>query len=311
MRKETPQAPVLFIIFNRPEQTRKVFEMIREAKPKKLYVAADGPRPNRTDEQRCRETRSIVDLVDWDCEVKTFFRNENVGCGLGPKGAIDWFFENEEEGIILEDDCLPSASFFKFCSELLEKYRDNSQIMHIGGSNFQNGYVSDADHSYYFSYFSHEWGWASWRRAWKHYDFKVASYPELKKKGYFDNFFSNFIEKKYRLSKIEKTLNAKEVSWWDYQWDYTKLVNSGLSIIPHQNMIKNLGFGEDATHTISANDERQKNEARDMPFPLTHPNFIIRDIKADRRYFNIFFKKTILRRKILGVLRVPGYSIRG
>jgi hypothetical protein len=304
----TPQAPVLFIIFNRPEQTKKVFEMIRKAQPKKLYVAADGPRNNGKDDQRCKETRAIIDVVDWDCDVKTLFRDENIGCGLGPKRAIDWFFENEEEGIILEDDCLPSESFFKFCSELLVKYRDNSQVMHIGGSNFQNGYVSDSDYSYYFSNFSHEWGWASWRRAWKHYDYEVSTYPELKKKGYFDGYFSNFIEKKYRLSKVEKTINAEEVTWWDYQWDYTKLINSGLSIIPHQNMIQNLGFGEDATHTTSANDKRQENKAFDISFPLAHPNFIIRDGKADRRYFKKFFITTILRRKIFAYLRVPGYT---
>lgn len=311
MKKETPQAPVLFIIFNRPEQTRKVFEMIKKARPKKLYVAADGPRNNGKDDVRCKETRAIIDLVDWECEVKTLFREENIGCGLGPKTAIDWFFENEEEGIILEDDCLPSLSFFKFCSELLERYRDNNQIMHIGGSNFQNGYVSDSDYSYYFSYFSHEWGWASWRRAWKNYDYNCSSYPELKEKGYFDNYFSNFIEKKYRLSKIEKTINSIEVTWWDYQWDYTKLVNSGLSIIPNQNMIKNVGFGDDATHTISANDARQYNEAQEIDFPLAHPKFIIRDIKADRRYFKYFFKDTIVKRKLFGFLRIKGYSTEG
>ncbi|APA64677.1 nucleotide-diphospho-sugar transferase [Maribacter sp. 1_2014MBL_MicDiv] len=311
MKTATAQAPVLFIIFNRPEQAKRVFEMIRKAQPAKLYVAADGPRKNGKDDQKCKETRAIIDLVDWDCEVKTLFREENVGCGLGPKTAIDWFFENEEEGIILEDDCLPSLSFFKFCSELLERYRDNNQIMHIGGSNFQNGYVPDSDYSYYFSYFSHEWGWASWRRAWKNYDYECSSFPELKKKGYFDNYFSNIIEKKYRLSKIEKTINAKEVSWWDYQWDYTKLVNSGLSIIPNQNMIKNVGFGEDATHTVSANDARQYNEAQEIDFPLLHPKFIIRDIKADRRYFKYFFKDTIVRRKILGFLRIPGYATEG
>ena len=302
MKTATAQAPVLFIIFNRPEQAKRVFEMIRKAQPAKLYVAADGPRKNGKDDQKCKETRAIVDLVDWDCEVKTLFREENVGCGLGPKTAIDWFFENEEEGIILEDE---------FCSELLERYRDNNQIMHIGGSNFQNGYISDSDYSYYFSYFSHEWGWASWRRAWKNYDYECSSFPELKKKGYFDNYFSNIIEKKYRLSKIEKTINAKEVSWWDYQWDYTKLVNSGLSIIPNQNMIKNVGFGEDATHTVSANDARQYNEAQEIDFPLVHPKFIIRDIKADRRYFKYFFKDTIVRRKILGFLRIPGYATEG
>ncbi|MEK6477327.1 nucleotide-diphospho-sugar transferase [Catalinimonas sp. 4WD22] len=305
--------PILFIIFNRPKPTQQVFNAIKQAKPTKLYVAADGPRENKHEEALCNETRAVIQQIDWDCKVKTLFRDKNIGCGLGPKTAIDWLFEHEEEGIILEDDCLPSLSFFRFCEELLERYRHDTRIMHIGGSNFQYGYVRDPDYSYYFSYYSHEWGWASWRRAWKLYDFKISSYPEIKRKGYLDNYFSNYLEKIYRLSKTDKTLNLKDdkVNWWDYQWDYTKFINSGLSIVPNKNLVTNLGFGEDATHTKSGKDIRGKNLAKEIKFPLKHPTFVIRDNVSDKRYFIRFILRVILMRKLLGALRIPGFSIKG
>lgn len=303
--------PVLFIIFNRPAVTRQVFDRIRQAQPPRLYVAADGPRAGHGEERACEETRAIVKEVDWECEVKTLFREENVGCGLGPKTAIDWFFEQEEAGIILEDDCLPSPSFFPYCAALLEKYRHDTRIMHIGGSNFQYGYVPDPDYSYYYSYFSHEWGWATWRRAWRLYDYQIATYPEIKRKGYLDSYFSNYLEKKYRLSKTDKTYAGKDVNWWDYQWDYTKFINHGLSIIPNQNLVTNIGFGEDATHTKSSRDVRRQNLASDMPFPLVHPPYVIRNAKADERYFRNFFFKVIILRKLATLLGIKGFSMSG
>lgn len=304
--------PVLLIVFNRPENAKKVLDSIRKVAPKKLYLAADGPRrDNVADIENSRLTRKLLNEIDWPCEVKTLFSEKNLGCGLGPKRAIDWLFENEEKGIILEDDCLPSKSFFEFCSQLLEKYQNDTRIMHISGSNFQNGYIPDPDYSYYYSYFSHEWGWASWRRAWKLYDFNISTYPEIRSKGYLDDYFSSYFEKKYRLSKIDRTQNSSNVSWWDYQWDYAKIINSGLSIIPNHNLITNIGFGKQATHTKSTNDIREKNYARELDFPLMHPPFIIRNSKADKRYFSNFFSKVILLRKVLSVLKVKGYSAKG
>lgn len=303
--------PILFIIFNRPEPTQRVFEAIRQAQPAKLYVAADGPRPGKNEEGLCEQTRSVISQVDWDCEVKTLFREQNVGCGLGPKTAIDWLFEHEEMGIVLEDDCLPSVSFFSYCAELLEKYRHDTRIMHISGTNFQYGYVRDPDYSYYFSYYSHEWGWASWRRAWQLYDFNIGSYPEIKRKGYLDRYFSSYLEKKYRLSKTDRTLSGNNVNWWDYQWDYTKFINSGLSIIPNKNLVTNLGFGDDATHTKSGKDIRSTNIAQEISVPLTHPPYVIRDHKSDKRYFNKFIMRVIFMRKLLAFFRVPGYSTQG
>jgi len=290
---------VLFLIFNRPETTKQVFEAIRSAKPSRLYIAADGPRRDRPEEcEKCEECKQIVHHVDWDCEVKTLFREQNLNCGLGPSTAISWFFEHEEEGIILEDDCLPTQSFFWFCQELLERYRDDSRIMHIGGNNFLEGWQRDHDYSYYFSHYGHIWGWATWRRAWKMYDFKLSNYDKLKKKKFFENFFFNQTEKIYRLRKFDKTIAASRVDWWDYQWDFSRFINSGLAIIPEDNLVKNIGFGEDATHTLDGNHKSAKMKATDIEFPLHHPPFMIRDYASDKRYFRGFIKDVVMSKVI-------------
>ena len=173
--------PVLFLIFNRPETTEIVFSVIRKAEPPRLYVAADGPRPDYpNDAESCEIVRAIATDVNWDCKVKTLFRDQNLGCKLAASKAIDWFFEQELEGIILEDDCLPDQSFFWFCQELLGKYRDDTRIMHIGGTNFQFG-KERTKYSYYFSRYAHVWGWASWRRAWKFYDVEMKNWRDCRK----------------------------------------------------------------------------------------------------------------------------------
>lgn len=198
--QEPLHTPVLLIIFNRAHTTQQVFDRIRQVKPKKLYVAADGPRPHvGTDAERCAETRRIVEQVDWDCEVKTLFQEQNLGCGVAPSRSISWLFEHEEYGIILEDDCIPSRSFFWFCQELLEKYKYDTRVMHISGNNYLDGWRRDSDYSYYFSDKVNSWGWATWRRAWQLYDFHLGSYPELKQKGYLNGIFLNKLEEQYRL----------------------------------------------------------------------------------------------------------------
>ena len=288
------KTPILFILFNRPDTTRVVFEAIRKIKPLRLYVAADGPRPTRqTDQERCAETRDVIKGVDWDCEVKTLFREKNLGCGVGVSSAITWFYENEPEGIILEDDCLPSESFFWFCQELLEKYRHDNRVMHIGGNNFLENWPGSKEYSYYFSRNGHIWGWATWRRAWQTYDFKMKIFDQLKEKGFFDDFFLNRFEKYYRMRKFDEVRHGR-LDTWDYQWDFARFVNSGLSIAPQKNLVRNIGFGADATHTTSADGKNSDLKAMELDFPLKHPPFMLRDIERDRKYFSNFFKDTML-----------------
>jgi hypothetical protein len=300
MNSFSPPGPlhtaVLLIIFNRPETTKLVFEAIRKAKPSRLYIAADGPRKNvLSDRENCNAARKIVEHIDWDCKVETRFSDQNLNCGVAPSSAFTWFFQHEEEGIILEDDCLPSQSFFWFCQELLERYRHDTRVMHIGGNNFLNGWQKDSDYSYYFSRSGFIWGWATWRRAWEKFDFKITNYMKTKEKGFFQHFFMNRLEKMYRLNKFEQTIAGNgNIDWWDYQWDFARYVNSGLSIVPNTNLVKNLGFGESATHTRSQNSKNASMEAGDIEFPLNDPPFMIRDIESDKRYFKVLMKDNIL-----------------
>ncbi len=241
--------PILFIVFNRPSTTERVFEAIKKAKPKTLYIAADGPR-NQLDKEKVAEVRRIVAEVDWPCEVRTKFSSENLGCRVAVSSAINWFFENELMGIILEDDCLPSASFFGFCSKLLEKYEFDELVSHIAGSNFQDG-IKRGNSTYYFSRLTHVWGWASWRRVWKNYDvnlrgFKRSNFAaKLKKIPSFKPFWQIW------LNNLQSVKNG-EVDTWDYQYAYLNIHKGALSIIPNENLIVNIGFGEDATHTNAA-----------------------------------------------------------
>src|SRR5258707_6457605 len=218
MNSFSPPGPlhtaVLLIIFNRPETTKLVFEAIRKAKPARLYIAADGPREDvASDIESCIAARKAVENIDGDCKVESRFSNQILNCGVAPSSAFTWFFQHEEEGIILEDDCLPSQSFFWFCQELLERYRHDSRVMHIGGNNFLNGWQKDSDYSYYFSRSGFIWGWATWRRAWEKFDFEIRKYEEAKRNGFFRYYFMNSFEKLYRLNKLNKTAAMK--SWAD------------------------------------------------------------------------------------------------
>ena len=232
--------PILFLVFNRPDTTRQVFERIKAIKPTRLFIAADGPRlGNSNDTKGCAEVKSIVSAIDWSCEVHTLFREENLGCGKAVSGAITWFFENVEEGIILEDDTLPSPSFFSYCRHLLKEYRNDDNVMHIGGCNFDFFKRFKAKGTYFFANLSHIWGWATWRRAWQKYDFDMKDFESKIDTLDCDRVFKNVLQKTY----------TKEINTWDYQWMYAIYANNGKTVIPQKNLISNLGFREDATHT--------------------------------------------------------------
>ncbi len=287
------KSAVLFIIFNRPDTTKRVFDKIREARPARLYIAADGPRPSNPSEQKiCNEARSIVNYIDWPCDVKTLFRTENLGCKNAVSSAIDWFFEHEEEGIILEDDCLPASSFFNFCDTLLEKYRFDSRIRHITGCNLQQGKKWGAD-SYYFSNMTHVWGWAGWRRAWKDYDKTLNKYDTEDITNKLSNIFDDHLVVS-ALKHIFDEVKAGKIDTWDYQLDFANFFNNGLTIIPNQNLISNIGFGKNATHTANENDICANIPLAEID-EITHPLYILPEKQADilalRRVFKTHSQK--------------------
>lgn len=272
---------VLFMIFNRPDPTSKVFEAIREAKPPRLYVAADGPRKNvRGEYKKCISTREIIKEVDWDCEVKTLFRDENLGCGLAVSGAINWFFENEEDGIILEDDCLPNQSFFYFCEELLDYYKDNEKIMHIHSNHIGKPY---SKYSYYFSSMERCWGWATWRRAWKLYDYNLEkySYDLISKKieeVYFSDLYIDYWKDVLKIMTNDDI--TKRINTWDYQWSFSILANDGLCICPNVNLVSNIGWGNDSTHCHNEKDKLSNMASYEIK-EIIHPNKIERNLFID------------------------------
>jgi hypothetical protein len=284
---------VLFIIYNRPCPTSLVFSQIRKAKPKRLYIAGDGPK-DKEDEEKCRKCREIATQVDWDCEVKICFSDTNLNCGRGPYEAMKWFFTNEEQGIILEDDCLPALSFIRYCKELLDRYKNDNRIMMISGNNYRDVWNNDKDNSYYFSNFTLTWGWATWRRAWEMYDYTLTDFPELMKKKYLENAFMGPLDRMFRLSKLKSTYDRwPNIDWWDYQWQYNLITQSGLCIVPEVNLVRNTGFDCDATHTTNYKDEKRKMSLSEIQFPLRHPRYVMQNVEADKRLLQFFVKSTL------------------
>jgi len=277
------ETAVLFLIFNRLDTTKQVFEAIKKAKPPRLYIAADGARENKEGEKEKVEAvrKYVMDNIDWNCEVKTLFREKNLGCKYAVSSAITWFFENEEQGIILEDDCLPSQSFFWFCEELLEKYKDDMRIWHIGG--YKHSYLQGDSYSYNFSRFTQIWGWASWSSRWQYYDVTLSHFQKNNNLLFDYEFFREEFENKSRVEILNKVLNG-QIDTWDYQWNFTVRINNGLSIRPSVNLIRNIGFGEDATHTFGKNKEIEQNIAKDIEFPLKHPEFVMVYKKDDKLF---------------------------
>lgn len=275
--------PILFLIFNRPDTTERVFEIIRKIKPPKLFVSADGPRAHKEGEkEKCKQTRKIIEGVDWECEVHRNFSDENLGCKRGVVKGINWFFENVEEGIIIEDDCILDDSFFTLAQKLLERYRDDERIMHIGAANFQDG-RKRGDASYYYSKLCHVWGWATWRKAWKHYDVAIKSFDEFKSNNTIANILSDKKMQKHWL-KLFQTVYDNALDTWDFQWVYTVWEQSGMSIIPNVNLVSNIGFGEEATHTRDSEHILAENKSGSVT-ELVHPVAIEINEEADRYTF--------------------------
>jgi hypothetical protein len=279
------KTPILFLIFNRPDTTQRVFNRIRDIKPRFLFIAADGPRINKIGEnKKCQQTRELVSNIDWECEVKTLFRDENLGCKIAVSSAITWFFEHVEQGIILEDDCLAHPSFFNYCQTLLDKYKDDKKVMHIGGNNFSYNLFSKQNPSYFFSSYALIWGWATWRRAWSKFDINVTNYENLLSSEPIKTYLRTHTEVDYWKQIFE--LVAQGFDSWAYIWQYSIWSSNGLSILPKINLVKNIGFGTEATHTFSTGNYNPKAHLKAKKITIkTHPDKIAINHKEDALIF--------------------------
>ncbi len=281
------KTPVVFIIFNRADTARRVFEVIRRARPPRLFVIADGPREERAGEREmCLEARAIIDQVDWDCQVETDFSEVNLGCRRRVTSGLNWVFSKVDDAIILEDDCLPDPSFFGFCEELLERYRDDERVMHIAGTNFQFGNRQSrkrgSSSGYYFSRYNHCWGWATWRRAWSKFDESMRCWPEVRSRGYLTDILTgDEWAVPYWERSFQDVYNGR-IDSWSFVWTLSCWVNNGLTILPHINLISNIGFNLQGAHTINRRSRFANMKTGSIALPLAPPPVMVRDRIADR-----------------------------
>ena len=288
--------PVLFLIFNRPDTEQLTFNEIRKVKPKQLFVAADGPRTNKIGEkEKCKQARKIIDQVDWVCEVKTLCRDSNLGCKMAVSSAIDWLFEHVDMGIILEDDVVPSKTFFRYCQELLLEYKDDERIGMISGNN-HIGFSQGSD-SYLFSLNKDIWGWATWRRAWKHYDGDMKWVNTQYRNLILSNMAYTKKSQKFWERKIPILLDQR-LDTWDWPWYFSLAKQNQLCIFPRKNLVSNIGFGQEATHT--GGPPRcsfvQKN---DLKFPLKHPEWVVPNHHFDKQLEKYKFLDPPLWKKLI------------
>ena len=305
--------PVLLITYKRLDTTKQVFDAIRQAKPPRLYIASNIGKDEEAIQQ-VKEVRTFLEKnIDWDCKVYKLYRDKHLSAKNSISGAIDWFFQNEKMGIILEDDCLPSQSFFWFCERLLTKYADDMRVWHIGGTSTLSKDIVLNDDSYYFSTFNHIWGWAGWSNRWAMYDVDVSLFEEFSKNSYIENITKDNLLQKFWINNFNNVYQ-KRIDTWDYQWYFTTWANGGMSIIPTVNLISNLGFGVDATHTSDSEDKLSNMEKEEINLNLIHPRIMMPNIIYDKynakflfgiNYFS-FFKNEVKRilKKIIKTIKV-------
>lgn len=282
------ETPVLVIIYKRAETTRKVLEALAKVKPKRIFVSANAPNPsNSADPAKVQEVRDLFDNLPWECEVTKLFRTEHLSAKLSISGGISWFFSQVEEGIVLEDDCECDPSFFYYAQELLEKYRDHPQVMHIGASNFQFG-QKRGDASYYFSRYNHIWAWAGWRTTWQNFKLTPAELNKQKVYTAIDKLFVRESDRGFWKAMFNYAMSGR-IDTWDYQYMFSLWAAGGIAITPQANLISNLGFGADATNSISANSRVANMAVESLAIPLTHPAEVKFNEEADNYTSDDFF----------------------
>jgi hypothetical protein len=270
-----------------------VIASIRTYAPDQMYVACDGPNPQREGEQeKVNETRRVIDSeIDWPCDVHRRYSETNQGCKVGVSNAISWFFENVEEGIIIEDDCMPHPSFYPYCAQLLERYRHDTRVWSICGNNFQRG-VSRGDGSYFFSRYSLIWGWATWRRCWREYDPDLRAWPAFKASAHLEMLFEDPVEREHWIHIWDWMTGNAPLDTWDFQWLFTCISAGGLSAIPNCNLVENIGFGIDSTHCQGESPDTGLGPGIEE---LVHPSFVLRNSDADAYTFDTIYQGAKLR----------------
>jgi hypothetical protein len=279
------KTPVALVVFNRPELTSRVFAEIAKARPERLFVIADGPRPDReSDRERCAAVRRAVERVDWECEVIRDYSDTNQGAWRRVAAGLTAAFQQVEELIVLEDDCIPHPTFFRFCEELLERYRDDERVMHIAGNHLQAESRRPTPCSYSFARWNVSWGWATWRRAWRHFDLELRRWPLLRETDFLDELLKDpRAVHEYRKIFDDLYKRPGDVDAWDYAWSFACWSQSGLSVLPSTTLVGNVGFGPDATHfPAPPDDPRGRLVGEAITFPLTHPPCVVQDCAADQ-----------------------------
>lgn len=300
MKNISYDIPVLLLIWNRPNLLEKSLFVIEKIKPRKIFVACDGPRKNNIDDikkiKKCKQL--IKEKINWHCEIKEKYNNENMGCAKSVSNAITWFFKNVDYGIILEDDCFPHQLFFNFAETLLKKYINDKKIWSIGAINLQNGSII-GDGSYYLSIYNHCWGWATWKDRWDEYDHNLMNWDEFIKSNLLHGIFSSSEELNYWKKYINKVIKTGNPDSWAIRWFACCLMNGGLTILPNQSLVQNVGFGINSTNTRFNNSKSREN-FNNIQFkifePIKHPKFLLRSKLADEYTFKNHYRISLIQK---------------
>jgi Glycosyl transferase family 2 len=284
------RAAVVLLLYARPDTTQRLVDIVRAATPSRVLVVADGPR-DAADAELCEATRDVIARAEWECDVLTNYAETNLGLKHRVESGLDWAFGLVDEAIVLEDDCLPHPTFFRFCDELLERYRGEPRVLSVSGDAFVPRH---ADASYRFSRYQHIWGWATWDRAWRLHDSELSRWPELRDSGWLETVLGDRHAVDYWTYLFEQTYTERHT--WDHAWQLSAWLADGLSVVPQRNLVTNVGFRDDATNTRP----EQRNAFADLParameFPLRHPPRVERDADADRAVEDAMFGGNVRR----------------
>lgn len=270
--------PVLLLAHRRPELTALVLQRVRAARPTRLLVSIDGPRPGHSlDRDAIAEVQGLAKAVDWPCEVSVRVGDTNLGCRWGPSAGLDWAFECVDRAIVLEDDCVADPTFFRYCAELLDRYAGDDRVMGIGGYRNEGPDLADGP-SYGFSRYTATWGWATWANRWHDVDVAMSDWEQLRDTSWLSHQLTDpVVEAHWRRTFDAMTAGLDA---WDYALQFALWRSGRFWVRPMTNLIQNVGFGADATHTVQ-DDNAASRPAASMGFPMCHPEAVGADPARD------------------------------